>query len=253
MDADTLRIVLIVFGALILVGLYLWERRKGTADEEEELDPDAEPVRPARDKREPSLGPWEEDGAEAGSPPMARRAAQSGGEPSAGLPDQGEFRLEPPPIPEAYGGEPPPDGPMILTLHVASLDEPFPGADIVHAAERCGLEPGDMDIYHCVLGEGVKRQVLFSMANMVKPGTFPFGAMAEFSSPGLTLFAQLDGNADDPGRMEELIGTAYSLATDLGGEVRDERRDLFTPAAERSLRERVMAFVHARLTAAESA
>jgi len=138
---------------------------------------------------------------------------------------------------------------MILTLHVSTRGEPFEGAAIVRAAGRCGLEPGEMEIYHCVLGEGVDRQVLFSMANMLKPGTFPFGAMAEFQTPGLTLFAQLDGTPDDPGRMEELIGAAHSLASDLGGEIRDAKRNPLTSEAERRLRERVMAFVQARLAA----
>jgi cell division protein ZipA len=82
---------------------------------------------------------------------------------------------------------------------------------------------------------------------MVKPGTFPFGAMADFTTPGLTLFAQLDGQPGDPGRLEELLGTAHSLARDLGGEVRDDRRQPLTPAGEETLRQRVMAFVTQRM------
>jgi cell division protein ZipA len=237
MDADTLRIILIVFGALVLAGLYVWERRKGRAEEDEDLDEEADETELDREKREPRLGRFEEHADEA--PHTAKR------EP----PELPELKLEPPPGPKKGAPEPPPTGPMILTLHVSTQGEPFDGAAIVHAAGRCGLEPGDMEIYHCVLGEGVHRQVLFSMANMVKPGTFPFGAMAEFQTPGLTLFAQLDGTPDDPGRMEEMIGTAYSLAADLGGEVRDAKRNLLTPEAERTLRERVMAFVQARLAA----
>nr|MBP8197336.1 cell division protein ZipA [Chromatiaceae bacterium] len=87
----------------------------------------------------------------------------------------------------------------------------------------------------------------FSMVNMVKPGTFPFGAMAEFETPGLTLFAQLDGQAGDPGRLEELLGTAHSLANDLGGELRDDRRQPLTAEGEERLRQRVMAFITHRM------
>jgi cell division protein ZipA len=237
MDADTLRIILIVFGALVLAGLYLWERRKARAEEDEDLDEDADDAGLDRDKREPRLGRFEENADEVS--PRGKRAA----------PEQPELKLEPPLGPKNRVPEPPPTGPMILTLNVSTQGEPFDGAAIVHAAGRCGLEPGDMEIYHCVLGEGVHRQILFSMANMVKPGTFPFGAMAEFQTPGLTLFAELDGTPDDPGRMEEMIGTAFSLAADLGGEVLDAKRNSLTPEAERTLRERVMAFVQARLAA----
>jgi cell division protein ZipA len=161
---------------------------------------------------------------------------------------QPSFELEPPPAPPKESPQFPP-GPLLLTLHVVSREEPFAGASIVHAAGHCGLEPGEMDIFHCCLGEGDHRQTLFRMANMVKPGTFPFGAMAEFESPGLTLFAELNGTHDDPGRMEELLGTAHALAEELNGELRDERREPFTAEAERRLRERVMAFVEVRLSA----
>jgi cell division protein ZipA len=134
-----------------------------------------------------------------------------------------------------------------LTLHVVAPGQPFEGADIVHSASHCGLEPGEMEIFHCMLRDDEHRETLFSMANMVKPGTFPFGAMAEFQSPGLTLFAELNGSVDDPGRMEELLGTAHALAEELSGELRDAQREPFTPEAEGRLRERVMRFVQTRL------
>ena len=89
------------------------------------------------------------------------------------------------------------------------------------------------------------------MANMVKPGTFPFGAMADFTTPGLTLFAQLEGQPGDPGRLEELLGTAHSLARDLGGDLLGEQRQPLTPEEEERLRRRVMAFVTQRMAEEE--
>jgi cell division protein ZipA len=221
MDADTLRILLAVLGAFVIGGLYLWERRRGRGEDSRTGEEAGAEGR--EDKREPSLGPWE-----GGSSQHARGGGEEGGE------------AQP---------ETPPTGPMILTVHVLAPDEPFSGADIVHVAARCGLEPGEMEIFHCFLGDEERRQTLFSMANMVKPGTFPFGGMADFQSPGLTLFAQLDGTADDPGRMEELLGTAHALAEELEGELCDERRRPLTAAAEDRLRERIMDFVGARLAA----
>jgi len=243
MDADTLRITLAVVGALAIAGLYLWERRRSAPREDDDLE---------GRKQEPSLGAWTEGG---GKPAQAGLAADAGdwSEGEAGQldlpyePEQTEFALKPPPAPE------PPKGPMILTLHIAAKRAPFEGPELVQTAARFGLEPGEMDIFHCSLGEDEDRQTLFSMANMVKPGTFPFDAMEEFRTPGLTLFAQLDGTHDDPGRMEEMLGTAHSLADALGGEVRDEGRRRLTVEAERRLRERVMAFVRAKLAQPETA
>lgn len=231
MDADTLRIILAVIGALVIAGLYLWERRRVRPDDDEVLEEQDPEVR----KREPRLGAWTDD-----DPRQLELPQES---------DQPEFDLMPPAAPPLEF----PPGPLILSLYVVSRGEPFDGAALVHAAGRFGLEPGEMEIFHCTLGEGVDSQTLFSMANMVRPGTFPFGAMDEFQSPGVTLFAQLDGTHDDPGRMEEMLGTAHSLAEELGGEIHDQTRRILTPDAERRLRERVMAFVGVRLAQSEPA
>jgi cell division protein ZipA len=252
MDADSLRIILALVGGLVLAGLYLWERRRSTGDDEDRDtgDPDVAGRQSGGGKREPSLGPWEERGVhEKGSSaatPDSVLSTQSGG-----LEDgrQPEFELEPPPAPPKEPAPEFPSGPMLLTLHVVARAEPFEGGAIVQAAGHCGLEPGEMEIFHCCLGDEDHRQTLFRMANMVKPGTFPFGAMAEFTSPGLTLFAELDGTHDDPGRMEELLGTAHTLAEELDGELLDENREPFTTEVERRLRDRVMSFVEVRLTA----
>jgi len=238
MDADLLRIILVVFGLLVIAGVYWWERRGRTGDTEpDDEDPllreDIEP----EGKREPRLGPWEGNTEQGGG---ARGGDASQTSLSESVSDEA---LEP----EREAVPEPPPGPMLVALYVASLGEPFGGAAIVHAAGRCGLEPGEMDIFHCSLGEGPRRQVLFSMANMVTPGTFPFGAMAEFQSPGLTLFAQLDGSPDDPGRMEELLGTGHALAEELDAELRDGQRQPLTREVEDELREQVMALVESRL------
>jgi cell division protein ZipA len=244
MDADTLRIILAVLGALILGGLYLWERRRHSDNDDDasrQEDPEGEEAR-ADGGAEHWLGDWQEqDGAtlqSAAGGAQAGFVGRSEAEASEGLVGASDFS----------------PGPLILQLYVVPRGEPFDGAALVRAADRCGLEPGEMDIFHCTLGEGGDEdvQTLFSMANMVKPGTFPFGAMADFQSPGLTLFAQLDGTPDDPGRMEEMLGTAHSLAEDLGGELRDEGRRPLTAEAEQRLRARVMAFIERRLAQAET-
>jgi cell division protein ZipA len=260
MDANTLRIILAVVGVLVFAGLYLWERRRSRRrNEDEYLEEDEAEER----KREPRMGSWmadyeneaSEQGLEAEAADrkgwsLSRFIKRAGAEPEPEQlelpqePDQPELELEPP------AGPPPafPPGPMLLTLHIVSRGEPFDGTALVHAASRYGLEPGEMEIFHCLLGDDDHCQTLFSMANMVKPGTFPFGAMAEFTSPGVTLFSQLEGTPDDPGRMEEMLGTAHSLAEDLGGEIRDAKHRSLDAGAEQQLRDRVMAFVEWRLT-----
>ena len=240
MDSDTLRLILIVAGGLFLVGLYVWERRRSRPDQNEPFeDGDLEQA-----KREPQLGPWQgeaDGGATADAMP-----GQSG---RLREPEQPELHLEPPDTaPEDVEPEAP-KSPMVLLFHLTPVKDTFDGEIIVHAASECGIEPGEMEIFHRYRDPGTPSGALFSIANMVKPGTFPFGAMAEFQSPGLTLFAQFDGTPDDPERMDELLETAHGLSEDLGGEVRDGNREPLTPESEGELRERVTAFVAARLAA----
>lgn len=259
MDADILRIILAILGALVIAGLYYWEQRRRHRDEDgegEERDDlgrqgsDDEAWQPKVDydkletKREPRLGVWgrdegdldaeEGEGAEGDAEIQPRKTAEAT--------HFDFFKPDPDLAEESF-----PSGPMLLVLHVAARGPHFHGASIVHAARVAGLEPGDHEIFHCKLGDEHHTETLFSMVNMVKPGTFPFGAMAEFETPGLTLFAQLDGQPGDPGRLEELLGTAHSLANDLGGELRDDQRQPLTAEGEERLRQRVMAFITHRM------
>ncbi len=94
-----------------------------------------------------------------------------------------------------------------------------------------------MDIFHARDEDGVRS---FSMANIVKPGTFSFDAMETFESPGLMLFAQLDGALRDMEVLDEMLAAARQLATGLDGEVLDEARNPLTVQQEEVLRARIM-------------
>ncbi len=249
MDADTLRLILGVAGGLLLIGLYLWERRRSRSDEDETYEDDV----PDEDKREPRLGAWDD---EAGAEPEG--VAGSGGareRPEPPLepdwPDRSEPQLELSEVP-AEPGPVRPKIPLILSLHITPVDGIFDGEAIVRAASRCGIEPGEQEIFHHYADTESTEHPLFNMANMVKPGTFPFGAMADFESPGLTLFSQVEGAPDDPSRLEAMFTTAHCLAAELKAEIRDETRKLLTPEREERLRDRVHELVAWRLADADT-
>ena len=91
---------------------------------------------------------------------------------------------------------PPAEPDKVVTLFVlAPTGVPFPGSFVFEAMETAGLQYGDMEIFHCNdsrTGGGVP---LFSVANMVEPGTFDLSAIATFTTRGLVLFLQLPGPA----------------------------------------------------------
>ena len=264
MDADILRIILAVLGALIIAGLYYWEQRRRQTREDEHAgeqtdrdrrvlwgeDLDEEPSTDDGPRPEDHPSVWERDDRDLAAE-GAETEERAPARPTRGQAAPSSLDLVRPDPELAAAAFPP--GPMLVVLHVAAraAEGYFDGAAIVLAARIAGLEPGDREIFHCNLGDEHHTETLFSMANMVKPGTFPFGAMADFTTPGLTLFAQLEGQPGDPGRLEELLGTGHSLARDLVGELLDERRQPLTSEGEEWVRRRVMAFVTRRMAEEE--
>ncbi len=114
----------------------------------------------------------------------------------------------------------------IVTLYVAArAGDMLVGSDIVVAAEKAGLEFGDMGIFHrLVLGKNVDGPV-FSMANMVKPGSFDMTQLDAVRTPGVTLFMTLPGPLRALDAWEMLLPTAQRLAELLDAQVLDEGRN----------------------------
>lgn len=217
MDADTIRLILIVVGAILILGLYLWERSRDPGRQDEDDDSDDAYDR-TRGKHEPNLGRVDE--------------ADLDGRPGAQLDLEGD---------EAALAGPAHDAPLLIQLSVAKRQGDFDGEDLLEVAGSCGLRPGDMDIFHCLDEFDDGTRIYFSMANMVKPGTFPFDDMDGFSTPGVMLFAQLEGYPEDLTVLEEMIATGRKIANTLGGDVLDETRRPLTVRKEEDLRNAVLA------------
>jgi cell division protein ZipA len=84
------------------------------------------------------------------------------------------------------------------------------------------MTPGEMSIYHRLDPLRPAGVPLFSLANMLNPGVFPFQDMEEFKTPGLAMFTQLPGPQDGQVVFAEMLRTAEEIALQLGGELNDE-------------------------------
>ena len=100
-----------------------------------------------------------------------------------------------------------------------------------------------MDIFHRTRGDAPDGEPLFSMANLVKPGTFPFDDMDGFSTRGLALFAQLTGAPGDLMVFDEMLQAARALAESLDGELLQHDRQPLSVARVQALRAQVVALV----------
>ncbi|MFB1489588.1 MULTISPECIES: cell division protein ZipA C-terminal FtsZ-binding domain-containing protein [unclassified Thiocapsa] len=238
MDANTIRLILIVAGALLILALFLWERsrRAGDEDDDDDYEEADAPYGLSAGKREPRLGQVADE--ERGSDPDRARPGRT---PAAGARRlDPESESEPDPDDDIDSDRPADVEPLLIQLSVSARREPFAGPELMDAADICGLRPGRMDIFHCLDEFDHDTRIYFSMANMVKPGTFPFDGMEDFSTPGLMLFAQLEGRPEDITILEEMIATARKLASELDGEVLDETRRPLTVRKEEDLRQAVL-------------
>lgn len=255
MDSSGLRLILLIAGIVLIVGIYGWDKIKrrlaglkergfkmpkkkaGT----EALEPDYDPIDDdfADDgRREPSVVDWRDEDVDIDvsapkEPRLDEAAAVDDARPAA----PAARRTAEPSTPASA-----PSLPEVLVVHLAARVGASLSGDAIMAAARDGdLEPGQMDIFHRYADDG--EAVLISMANMVKPGTFPFAQMSEFTTPGLALFAQLPGPLSPLQTYEALLDTAERLAAVLDARLQDERRRPLTRQARDRMRRRLGAAV----------
>lgn len=120
------------------------------------------------------------------------------------FPNEEETSTEPPPVPE------------LITVYImtTSDDQRFTGDRINSAARSCGLVFGDMDIYHRL--DDADRPV-FSLANMLNPGSFDPATMLELQTTGLAVFMQLEMVEDPDAAIDDMLSSAYQISELLGG------------------------------------
>jgi cell division protein ZipA len=128
---------------------------------------------------------------------------------------------------------------LIQASVVARRGETFSGEELRDALLDLGLVHGEMDIFHRY--DRNFREPLFSVASLVKPGTFPMDQMEAFDCPGVVFFFQPTTVPDPLAVFDDLFETSRDLAEKLDGIEWDEHRQPLTEANVRSLREHVEA------------
>lgn len=132
----------------------------------------------------------------------------------------------------------------VLVIHIrAAKNEYFYGSDLLELILDNGLRFGAMDIFHRHAGEDGEGPILFSMANMVKPGVFDLHTFEEFSTVGLSFFLGLPTETgSDMQAFDVMLSTAQDIAEKLQGELKDENRSVLTKQTIEHYRERIRDF-----------
>lgn len=135
---------------------------------------------------------------------------------------------EPRPTPRSDLGKRPAQLPVerIVTLFVVAREgQLFNGPDLIVAAEKAGLDFGDMGIYHRLIDGKRELGPIFSVANMLKPGNFDLGRLEALRTPGVSFFMTLPAPIPALDAWDAMLPTAQRMAELLDGHVLDEERN----------------------------
>ena len=138
----------------------------------------------------------------------------------------------------------------VLVLNVAARDgRVFSGDDLLQVLITSGLKFGDMNIFHKRLSKEHQGTVVFSVANMLNPGTFDLNNMDDFTTLGISFFLALPTPINNLDAFEQMLDVAQEIRATLGGDLKDDHRNAMTGQTIEHYRQRIRDFELRRLKA----
>jgi cell division protein ZipA len=184
-----------------------------------------EPVLDADGRQEPSLG---------------EQLADSWGQAPA---QQDELELDAGPAHSDLGRRVSEQFDRIVSLYVAAkAGNKLRGQDIVVAAEKAGLTYGHMEVFHRLVDGKPELGPIFSVANIIKPGSFEMARIAEIETPAIAFFLTLPAPVGALDAWETMEPAAQRMADLLDGVVLDEERNALGRQRIQHIRDELRAY-----------
>ena len=207
-DMALLRIGILVAGILLVAVIFFFGR----------------PRKPRQGKR---IEPNERDGARV-EPSLAGElnADDAPLDYSSDAVSQPELGLAGDAMDSDLGKRPDQDFDKIVSLYVAArAGQTLRGEDIVVAAEKTGLTFGHMNVFHRLVENHPERGPIFSMASIMKPGSFDMAHIREMETPAIAFFLTLPAPITALEAWEKLLPNVERMAELLNGVVLDDSRN----------------------------
>ena len=228
---DGLRWLLLLFGLVVIAGVYLYSRRGSRQQDDTSA---------IEQRREPQL--YVDD--RSSELPQTDGAAT---EPSSDMPPAAHGGPGTDEVPEPDEIEDVPQ--KIVTLRVVGRNKLlFPGDALILSMRGIGLRHGKFGIFHRYDGNDESRTI-FSAASLVEPGSFDLQNIKEQQIPGISLFLVLPGPVDGVDAFDMMMTAARAITQSLDGELLDESGSTLSIQRERYLREEIIQYQHSILVA----
>jgi cell division protein ZipA len=236
-DTALLRIAILA-AALVLIGVIFFTSWRKSAQARRVAAAADVPEAP-RMRTEPTLRELIETGQAQPAPAEALAARTTQELPSA--------PPAPPPAPAQPGVRPDANFDKIVSVFlVARAGQSLSGPDLVVAAEKAGLVYGHMNIFHRMVDNHPELGPVFSVANLVKPGSFDLRTIKELQTPGINFFITLPGPMSALDAWDTLLPTAQRMAELLDAVLLDEQRNALGRQRIANLRDELRAYDRAR-------
>ncbi|TBU97940.1 cell division protein ZipA [Stutzerimonas kirkiae] len=265
-----LREWLIVIGIIVIAGILFdgWRRMRGgkgklkfkldrslanLPDEEESDNEVLGPARVIKRDQDPALDEDSLPSLSAREPSGSRREEPHQGDLHLSIDEPRQQSLIDPLLDEEDIEEAPrkEQAPVeeVLVINVICRDSGgFRGPALLQNILESGLRFGEMDIFHRHESMAGNGEVLFSMANAVKPGTFDLDDIDHFTTPAVSFFLGLPGPRHPKQAFDVMVAAARKLSQELNGELKDDQRSVLTAQTIEHYRQRIVEYERRQMT-----
>ncbi len=222
MEENALRLGLLAAGIVVLLGIYFYDAwKKKTPKDESDLETTAAPVEKVNPviSSEASFSavfnenkPLDAEVLETNLDIEPKNSSTEVSQRNADVEDGDSFDDKAAPV---------------IQLVVEPFQDCFIQGDVLlNTFTQLGLEFGEMDIFHYYERQNGEEVQLFHVANLLEPGTFPVGNMADFESTGVVLFFQTNDTFKATTSFDSMLTVAQQLsqmlnANLMGGDMKE--------------------------------
>ncbi|WP_199271720.1 cell division protein ZipA [Paraglaciecola sp. L3A3] len=136
----------------------------------------------------------------------------------------------------------------VLVLNVKVTDDStISGAALLPMLLTLGFKFGEQDIFHRHVNSNGKGPVLFSLANMFKPGNFDIDNLENFTTQGVSLFMILPIEGDPHQVFNMMHNAARKISDEFSAQIYDGRRSLLTKQSLQQYVEKIREFERQRM------